>query len=104
MSRFIISGSEIMHRRYCEMSFGNTFPIYLRFRMTAQIPTLLSLKKLTNFGHLSNLYKKSLGSHHSEKTEFLGQIQKKPTFVIGNFNQLSHVKMGAQWLSGRVLD
>ena len=34
-----------------------------------------------------------LGSHHSEKTEFLRQIlRKKPTFVIGNSNQPSHVK------------
>ena len=34
-----------------------------------------------------------MGSHHSEKTEFLGQIlRNKPTFVIGNSNQPSHVK------------
>ena len=34
-----------------------------------------------------------LGSHHSEKMEFLRQIlRKKPTFVIGNSNQPSHVK------------
>ena len=34
-----------------------------------------------------------MGSHHSEKTEFLRQIlRKKPTFVIGNSDQPSHVK------------
>ena len=76
------------------MPIGNTFPIYLRLRMTAQIRTLLKLKRLESFGHLSNLLKKiHLGSHHSEKKEFLGQMQrKKPTFVIGNSNQPSHMK------------
>ena len=34
-----------------------------------------------------------MGSHHSEKTEFLRQIlREKPTFVIGNSNQPSRVK------------
>ena len=52
----------------------------------------LSLKRLKIFGHLSNqLNKTRMGSHHSEKTEFLRQIlRKKPTFVIGNSNQPSH--------------
>ena len=37
--------------------------------------------------------KTCLGSHHSKKTEFLRQLQrKKPTFVIGNSNQPSNVK------------
>ena len=64
------------------MPIGNTFPIYL------------SLKRLKRFGHLSNHLKKTrLGSHHSEKTEFLRQIlRKKPTFVIGNSNQHSYMK------------
>ena len=69
-------------------------PIHLRSRTIAQIPTFLSLKRLKSFGHLSNNLKKTrLGSHHSEKTEFLRQIlRKRPTFVIGNSNQHSHVK------------
>ena len=58
MSRFITSGSEHMFRRYWEMPIGNTFPIYLRSRTIAQIPTLLSLKRLKSFGHLSNLLKR----------------------------------------------
>ena len=76
------------------MPIGNTFPIYFRSRTIAQIPTLLSLKRLKSFGHLSNHLKKTrMGSHHSEKTEFLRQIlRKNPTFVIGNSNQPSHVK------------
>ena len=41
------------------MPIGNTFPIYLRLRTIAQIPTLLSLKRLKSFGHLSNLLKKT---------------------------------------------
>ena len=47
-----------------------------------------------SFGHLSNLLKKTrLGSNHSEKTEFLRQIQrKKPIYVSGSFNQPSHAK------------
>ena len=46
-----------------------------------------------SFGHSSNLLKKRLGSHHSEKMEFLRQIQrKKPIYAIGSFNQPSHVK------------
>ena len=47
-----------------------------------------------SFGHLSNLLKKThLGSHHTEKTEFLRQIQRKrPIYVIGSFNQPSHAK------------
>ena len=55
---------------------------------------VLSLKRLKSFGHLSNhLNKTRLRSHHSDKTEFLGQIQKKkPTFVIGDSNQPSRVK------------
>ena len=40
------------------MPIGNTFPMYLRFRTTAQIPTLLGLKRLKSFGNLSNLLKK----------------------------------------------
>ena len=45
-------------------------------------------------GHLSNLLKKMrLGSHHSEKMEFLRQIQRKtPIYAIGSFNQPSHTK------------
>ena len=45
-------------------------------------------------GHLSNLLKKTrLGSHHSEKMEFLRQIQrKKPIYAIGSFNQHSQAK------------
>ena len=45
-------------------------------------------------GHLSNLLKKTrLGSHHSEKMEFLRQIQrKKPIYAIGSFNQPSQAK------------
>ena len=32
-----------------------------------------------------------MASHHSEKAEFLRQMQReKPTFVIGNSNQPSH--------------
>ena len=55
-------------------------------------PTPEKIKK--SFGHLSNLLKKTrLGSHHSEKTEFLRQIQrKKPIYVTGSFNQPSHAK------------
>ena len=51
-------------------------------------------EKIKSFGHLSNHLKKTrMGSHHSEKTEFLRQIlRKKPTFVIGKSNQPSHVK------------
>ena len=51
-------------------------------------------EKIKSFGHLSNLLKKTrVGSHHSEKTEFLRQIQrKKPIYVTGSFNQPSHVK------------
>ena len=77
------------------MPIVNTFPIYLRSRMIAKIPTLLSLKRLKSFGHLTNHFKKTrMGSHHSEKTELLRQVlRKKPTFVIGNSNQPSHVKM-----------
>ena len=77
------------------MPIGNTFPIYLRSRTIAQISTLPSLKRLKSFGHLSNHLKKTrMGSHHSEKTEFLRQIlRKKPTFVMGNTDQPSHVKM-----------
>ena len=71
VSRFITSGSEHMYRRYWEMPIENTFPIYLHVRTTAQIPILL------RFGHLSNLLKTRLGSNHSEKTEFLCQIQRK---------------------------
>ena len=40
------------------MPIGITFPIYLRSRTIAQIPTLLSLKRLKSFGHLSNHLKK----------------------------------------------
>ena len=42
------------------MPIGNTFPIYLRSRTIAQIPTLLSLKRLKSFGHLSNHSKKDM--------------------------------------------
>ena len=64
------------------------------FENDSSDPDTLSLKRLKSFGHLSNHLKKThLGSHHSEKTEFLRQIlRKKPTFVIGNSNQPSHVK------------
>ena len=40
------------------MPIGITFPIYLRSRTIAQIPTLPSLKRLKSFGHLSNHLKK----------------------------------------------
>ena len=43
----------------CDPFIGNKFPIYLRLRTTAQIPTLPSLKRLKSFGHLSNLLKKT---------------------------------------------
>ena len=71
------------------MPIGNTFPIYLCLRTIAQIPKLLSLKRLKSFVYLSNLFKKTrLRSHHSEKTEFLRQIlREKPTFVIGNLRE-----------------
>ena len=54
----------------------------------------LKPEKMKSFGHLSNHLKKTrLGSHHSEKTEFLKQIlRKKPTFVVGNSNQPPYVK------------
>ena len=76
------------------MPIGNTFPIHLRSRTIAQVQTLLSLKRLKSFGHLSNNLKKArFGSHHSEKTEFLRQIlRKRTTIVIGNSNQPSHVR------------
>ena len=49
------------------------------------------IKKFWSF--IKSLKKTRLGSHHSEKTEFLRQMQrKKPIFVIGNSNQPSHVK------------
>ena len=50
-------------------------------------------EKINKFGHLSNLFKNTrLGSHRSEKTELLREMQrKKPTFAIGNSNQPSHV-------------
>ena len=43
--------------------------------------------KIKKNGHLSNLLKKTrLGSHHSEKMEFLRQIpSKKPIYAIGSF-------------------
>ena len=42
---------------------------------------------------IKSLKKTRLGSHHSEKTEFLRQTQRrKPAFVIGNSNQHSHTK------------
>ena len=40
------------------MLIGNTFLIYLRSRTIAQIPTLLSLKRLKSSDHLSNHLKK----------------------------------------------
>ena len=43
------------------MPIGNTFPIYLRSRTIAQIPTLPSLKRLKSFGHLSNHLKRRDG-------------------------------------------
>ena len=49
------------------------------------------IKKFWSF--VKSLKKTRMGSHHSEKTEFLRQIlRKKPTFVIANSNQPSHVK------------
>ena len=70
------------------------FTYILRLRTTAQIPILLSLKRLKSFGHLSNILKKTrLGSHYPEKTEFLRLMQrKKLTFVIGNSKQPSHAE------------
>ena len=58
MSRFFTSGSEHMFRRYLEMPNGNMFQIYLRSRTIAQILTLLSLRRLKSFGHLSNHLKR----------------------------------------------
>ena len=47
--------------------------IYM-FEKDSSDPDTPKLKRLKSFGHLSNLLKKSrLGSHHSEKTEFLRQ-------------------------------
>ena len=49
------------------------------------------IKKFWSF--VKSLKKTHLGSHHSEKTEFLRQIQRKrPIYVIGSFNQPSHAK------------
>ena len=49
------------------------------------------IKKFLSF--IKSLKKTRLGSHQSEKTEFLRQMQKKTlAFVIGNSNQPSHAK------------
>ena len=69
------------------MPIENTCTFTLR--RTAQISE--KFKKFLLF--IKSLKKTCLGSHHSEKREFLGQIQrKKPTFVIGNSIQSSHMK------------
>ena len=69
------------------MPIGNTFPVYLRLRKGAQ-------KRFKSFDHLSNHFKKTcLGSHHSEKTKFLDQIQRKNCLIVkGDSNHPSHVK------------
>ena len=67
--------------------------IYLRMRTTVQIRTLLSLKRLKSFGHLSNLLKKTrLGLHYSEETEFLRLMQRKKQTFKCDSNQPSHAK------------
>ena len=68
---------------FCLLSVSNIFTL-----------TIKSLKRLKSFGHLSNLLKKTgMGSHHSEKTELLKQMQLEgPLFVIDNFNQSSRAK------------
>ena len=65
------------------------------FENDSSDPDSLKPEKIKkSFGRLSNLLKKTrLGSNHSEKTEVLGQIQrKKPIYVIGSFYQPSHAK------------
>ena len=72
------------------MPIGNTIPIYLHLRtIDSSTPDTPKPEKIKKFWSLIKSFKKTgLGSHHSEKMEFLGQIQKKkPTFVIGNSNQ-----------------
>ena len=50
-------------------------------------------KKKKFWSFVKSLKKTRLGSHHSEKTEFLRQIQTiKPIYAIGSFNQPSHPK------------
>ena len=54
-------------------------------------PKTEKIKKFWSF--VKSLKKTRLGSHHSEKTEFLRQIQtKKPIYAKGSFNQPSHAK------------
>ena len=55
------------------------------------IPKPEKIKKFWSF--VKSLKKTSLGSHQSEKTEFLRQIlRKKPIYIISSSNQPSHVK------------
>ena len=93
-SRFITSGSEHMFRRSLRDAYWKHVSNIFTFENDSSDPDTPSLKRLKSFGHLSNHLKKTrMGSHHSEKTEFLRQIlRKKPTFVIGNSNQPPHVK------------
>ena len=69
------------------MPIGNMIPIYLHLRtIDSSTPKPEKIKKFWSL--IKSLKKTGLGSHHSEKMEFLGQIQKKkPKFVIGNSNQ-----------------
>ena len=75
-------------RRILTFLWKKKKPVGTRPNSSSQTP------KPKSFGHLLNLLKKTrLGSHHSEKMEFLRQMQRKrPTFAIGNSNKPSHAK------------
>ena len=69
------------------MPIGNTFPIYLGLRTTAQIPTLPSMKRLKSFGILSNLLNtptKRLNAQHlvEYQKQFLQEENKKSGNVM----------------------
>ena len=66
----------------------------LTFENDSSDPDTPKPEKIPKFwSFIKSLKDARLGSNHSEKTEFLEQIKrKKPTFVIGNSNQPSHVK------------
>ena len=59
------------------MPIGNTFPIYFSFERDSSDPDIPMPGKMKSFGHLLNHLKNMCGSYHSEKTEYLGQIQRK---------------------------
>ena len=91
----IVKGRETFYRRHTVPVTRCSEVKYVLIRVSLGSKDCikeLSLKRLKFFGHLSNqLNKTRMGSHHSEKKEFLRQIlRKKPTFVIGNSNQPSH--------------